>query len=198
MPARGLWTGRFQLDGEVTLPIGSTATIAIGLGLSLSGTIVRGDAFAGTSRYLVRAGRGGWQKTITARGYRSDGGVKAATVLRDAAIDAGEVWAGALPATSLGPAWARFKAPAVRVVTELLGQAWYVDDDGRTQPHVRPESAFLGEVLRVEKAERIAEIATDTPEKVRPRCTVPGIGRVMAVFIEANPGKIAVRAWGEV
>jgi hypothetical protein len=197
-PARGLWSAHVELDEEVTLALGSSATLAIGEKLSLAGTIVRGGPFAGTSTYLVRAGHGGWNKTLPRRAYRSDGGVKASTVLTDAAREAGEAWAGALPTTPIGPAFARMKAPAIRVVNLLLGGAWYVDDDGRTQPQARPESTFIGEVLNVESASRMAKLASDTPENVRPRCTVPGVGRVSLVTIEAEHSRIAMRARGEV
>jgi hypothetical protein len=196
MPRRGLWSGRFELDSEVAFATGSIAVVTIG-DFTLSGSIVRGGPFAGTSTYLVRAGRGGWRKTLPRKPYRSDGGVKASTVLQDAAREAGEQWGAPLPTTSLGYAWARREAPAVRVVTPILGAAWYVDDAGLTQPADRPASKFSGSILDVDSATLIADLATDTPSTIRPGCTVTGIGTVAHVRIESDAQRLSIQARGE-
>lgn len=195
MPARGIWQARVELDDEIL--VAGPTTVSIGDNLVLVGTVVRGQPFAGTSRYLVRGGFGGWGDVVQARGYRSDAGVKASTVLADAARDAGETWAAPLPTTTIGLAFARRQAPAVHVVTQLLGGAWYVGDDGHTVPVVRPPSPFVGEVLDVDHDARAADLASDVPESVRPGCAIDPIGIATSVEIETGPEGIHIRAWGQ-
>lgn len=188
----GAWTSDVTLDDEATIADGAKVTLVVG-DLSLVGFARRGGAANGVAHYLLSAGGGGWSKVLPARAYRSDAGVRPLTVLSDLTRECGETIFGAIPTAPLGTAFARLEQPAIRTLRQVLGSdGFFVDDLGRVQIGARPASTFSGEVLDVQLAERSASIATDSPARVRPGCTVAGIGVVDRV--EISGGSITV--WG--
>lgn len=188
--SKGAWTAEVTVDDEVTIVDGARVTLALG-DLTLVGFARRGGAANGIARYLLSAAGGGWSKVLPARSYRSDAGVRPITVLSDVARECGETLFGALPTTSLGPAFVRLEQPAIRTLRQVAGDAFFVDDLGRMQLGARAASTFSGEVLDVDLAERSALIATDSPARVRPGCTVPGLGLVERVELGST-----VMVWG--
>lgn len=111
-------------------PIPASTELAIGA-LKFKGRAVRMAPFAGSRSARFVGGYAGWRKTIKARGYSHDAGVRLSTVLGDAARDAGEKVTIADDRV-IGTAYVRERAPAERVLRFLAPQ-WWIDPDGVTQ-----------------------------------------------------------------
>lgn len=180
IPAWGAWWADVDLAEAAALS-GSVA-LTIG-GYECHGAIVSGGAFNGRAAYRIVAGAGGWGRTTPPKAYHDDAGVKASTVLADAAAFSGETLAGA-PATRLGPHYARASAMASQVLHSIASRGWYVDFAGVTQIGARASTTYAGTAprTRVEPAARVIEIATDDL-----RGLVPGVqvdGSAPAVDVE--------------
>lgn len=172
VPAWGAWWADVdlvddaELSGAVELIVGDA---------TMQGTIVIGGAANGRASYRLVGGANGWGQTIAAKGYADDAGVKVATVLQDAANKAEETIAG-LPATRLGPHYARTAGPASRVLADLAPQNWYVDFDGVTQVGQRAATTYDGDGVRqrIDPAGSITEIATEDVAALVPGVQIDG------------------------
>lgn len=174
MPARGLWTSYHELEEPKALAVGARVEVKLG-DVTLDGTIVEGGVFAARARYSVVAGRGGWRKVLPRpRSYRE--GVKLSTVLKDVAIDAGEVWATGFGATFTDRSVGAFARPgnvrAVSVLHQLLDRGWFVSDAGETTLGDRATGRASAEVLDLDLARRIVNLATEKLSKARPGQTL--------------------------
>ena len=168
----GIWSAEVclpspvQLAGAVSLTVGD---------LTLAGTVVRGGPVEGEAAYLVTGGAGKWRQSIPARAYRNDLGVKASTVLADAARDAGEQLVMTQPDAVLGSAFVRALAPAWNVLAEVA-PTWWMDAAGVTQVGPRPAPVVSGtwRLIRWSRASGMQEIATDTPSIFEPGALLSG------------------------
>src|SRR5262245_37571676 len=87
IPKWGVWYASAELDGEHTLS-GSVETKFNDL--TLKGTVLASHAEKGRTSVRVVGGKGKWGNPIAKKDYTDDAGVRALTVLEDAARDAGE------------------------------------------------------------------------------------------------------------
>lgn len=197
LPAWGIWWAEASLDEEVRLSGRVILTVA---DLALSGTVMSGGPGPiGRSRYRIAAGAGAWGKTIPARHYANDAGVKAATVVADAASACGETLdLATVPATRLGPAYTRGEGPAARVLESIFPSGWYVGEDGVTRIGKRPTSTLiaLAAIQSVDAARGTVALASDEIARLVPGVVVEGITAV-DVLHELAPGS-ALRStiWG--
>lgn len=203
MPARGLWTAHASIDEAKTFAADTRVKLKIGA-LELDGVKVRGDAFAQTAQHEVIAGRGGWKRTVAARSYGTgNGSVKLSKIIADLARECGEEFT-----QGFGPSFAdrdigyshvRFQDTAGRILTSLVGRAWYVGDDGKTVIGDRAVTTkATADVLDFDPDCRIATLNTDTPDKVRPGQTFVANGATFTidrVVIETG-SETSCLAWG--
>jgi len=196
LPAWGVWWAEVSLDEEVTL----SGRVALALAdLSLSGTIMSGGPGPkGRANFRIAGGAGSWGRDVAPKSYANDAGVKAATVLADAASACGEaIDAATLPTTRLGPAFAREAGPAARALEQIAPAAWYVGEDGTTRIGRRAAAAFTAPaaIASVDLARRTVALASESIAAIVPGVTVEGIEAV-DVMHELAPGALRSTLWG--
>lgn len=197
LPAWGVWWAEASIDMEAELAGPVKLTIA---DLTLSGTVISGGIGPqGRSSYRIAGGAGGWGRSIAAKSYANDAGLKASTVITDAATACGEtVDTATLPTTRLGPAFVREAAPAARVLEQVAPAGWYVAEDGVTRIGRRPAVTLAApaSVGHVDRALGTVALAADSIATIIPGITVEGLEAV-DVLHELAPGA-ALRStlWG--
>jgi hypothetical protein len=173
IPLVGIWTADVGIatDSAITGPV----TIVLG-NLTLQGSVVRADAFAGQTRARIVAGGGGWRNPVDQQAYGSPGGVRLSTVLSDVASACGEkVFIGS--DRSIGNAWVRTNNQASDVIWAMIAggfiPAWYIDPSGTTQivswPTTTVQSPFT--VIDQIPDDGLVEIATEDYASWLPGCT---------------------------
>lgn len=196
LPRTGAWTVQADVAEDVSLAVGSAATVTLG-DLVLVGTIVQGAPVNGLASYQVRAGRGAWERVLPPRAaFQSDPGVKYATVFAWLTEQTGETIATDIPVDLRIPglAWVPRGGPAWDTL-RLLNVAWYVDPAGVTQVRERPSApisqATLAEAQllewRPDDGTRIYQ--TDTPAAFPPGGTIDG-ERIEQVWLDATDSQI--------
>ncbi len=128
LPLYGAWcadvvlanTG--ALDGLVTVQLGD---------LTLHGTAIRQANFAGALGVRIVGGAGGWRQRVAQKSYQSTSGIRRSLILGDVAREVGET-VKVSNDISVGSAYVREAAPAERVLRQLVGRNWWIDDDGST------------------------------------------------------------------
>lgn len=193
MPAWGCWYAEVDVDGEHTLTGRVSLTIA---DLTLIGTILSGGAAKGRSHYRIVAGGGGWGRSIPTKSYANDAQVKLSTVLTDAATAVVETL-GTLPSTKVGPAFVRAAGPAVWVLEQCAGQAWYVDNDGTTQLGARTPGTLPAVMTHgpVDLARGTVTLASESIATILPGVTVDGLTAV-DVLHEISSEGLRSTIWG--
>jgi hypothetical protein len=168
----GVWSAVVELPAPVQLAGAVSLTVG---DLTLAGTIVRGGPVEGEAAYLVTGGAGRWRQSIPAKGYRNDLGVKASTILRDAAAAAGEQLVLTQADTVVGSAWVRAAAPAWDTLA-ALAPVWWMDGTGVTQVGPRPATVVSGawRLIRWARAAGVQVIATETPSIFEPGALLAG------------------------
>jgi hypothetical protein len=200
LPAWGIPWLEASLDVEAALTGRVSPAVA---DLTLVGTVMSGGAGpVGRSSFRVAAGAGGWGKKIPAKSYANDAGVKASTVLIDAASACGETIDPTTlppPETRIGPSWAREEGPAARTLEQLAPSAWYVrESDGMTVIGKRPATVLTTPVtvLGVDRARRIVTLSAESIAAIVPGVVVEGIEAV-DVQHELAPGAgLVTTIWG--
>lgn len=195
IPAWGCWYVEIDLDGEHELAGAATVEIA---DLTLQGTILSGGPANGRSHFRIVGGKGGWGQTIPAKAYANDAGVKASTVLLDAADACGEtILASTLPTTRPGPSWVRPEARARAVLELLAPRGWYVGEDGITRIGARPAAELPAGVTHgpVDLARGCVELASESIATILPGLVVDGL-TVVDVLHEAAPDGLRSTVWG--
>ena len=141
IPSWGAWwadvdtVSAVELSGRVTIQLAD---------VSLVGTIVSGGPRSdGQSSFRVVGGAGGWGKSVKPKGYEDSAGVKVSDVLSDLARSAGESIA-SVPATRLGPHYARRAGPAFATLGQLAPASWHVGLDGVTRIELRAPTTYEG------------------------------------------------------
>lgn len=178
IPAWGAWYVDATLDGEHTLA-GSVEVVLADL--RLRGTVIAGGPAKGRSFYRVVAGGGGWGKTLAAKSYATDLGVKVSTIIGDAAREAGETFDTPATVETVGPAFARKRGPAGRVLEQLAPGAWYIDEAGVTRLGARASStldARVPRVSQVDKARGKVVLAPTSLATLLPGIVVDGLAAV--------------------
>lgn len=200
IPHFGAWVADVDVMGAAE--IASPVTLVVG-DLTLRGTVVRQAEFTGDRKARIVAGGGGWGNTIPAKGYSHVIGVKASTILTDAARAANESIVVETDRT-LGLSWAREEAPAERCLRLLIGDEWWIDNDGVTQTKARASAPVVAPFTVVSRNGAIDafEIATESiagwlPGNTFTAPTVPDSQTISSVTIEAtNEGKLRLHVFG--
>lgn len=199
----GPWFAELDLEQEIT-PSGP-ATITID-GLELVGTIEprAAGAFGLRSKIRVIGGAGAWSKTIPAKGYHNDSGVKALNVAQDLARELGEELGVFTPTRDrLGKDFARPEGLAATVLEDIAGGApWWVDYNGNTHVGQRPATTAdvnAYEVLAYDPRSRLVTLSVSKPDSVvigsilTERLDGPQTVRELALRI--TPDEMRVSAW---
>ena len=198
MPAWGLWWAEVEcgssdvLKGAVSLVLDD---------LTLAGTIVTGGPYQTRNRYRIVGGAGGWGKSIPAKSYANDLGVKLATVLTDAAQACGEKM-GTIPAVAaVGPCFPRANEPAARVLDATVPRGWYVDEAGVTQVGRRPAIVFTGQATRLVNDDEQARIdlapGSGVLSMLVPGAIVDGVEAVdVEHMLSGADGSVRTTIWG--
>lgn len=156
IPAWGIWwadvetgqTGEPELAGEVTISLND---------LELSGTIISPPGtFRGRVRHRVAGGAGGWGRSVAARSWTNDAGVRRGTVLSATAQDAGEQLELATVSGTTGSHYVRAEGPAARVLHDLYPQSWHVDLGGVTRAGSWPETDYQGDATITDRTDLAA------------------------------------------
>jgi len=183
---------------DVDVPVRGRAVLTIA-DLTFVGTIMSGGSIPpGRSSYTLAAGFGGWGKIIPRKSYANDAGIKASTVLSDAAAACGEQLAPNLPLTPLGSSWAREEAPAARTLEAIAPAGWYVGEDGITRIGKRLVRALaLGSaVTSIDRSRGIATIATESIAQIVPGAVVEGLEAVDVLHEVSPAAKLRSTIWG--
>lgn len=197
LPAWGAWYADASVDGAVSLSGSVELKVS---DLTLRGTVLSGgpEKEKGRSHYRIVAGAGGWGRTIKAKSYANDAGVKVSTVLTDAAVAVGETLAISTDART-GPAFVRPEAPASRVLEQLAPAGWYVDEAGTTRLGKRATTTLNTSVPRVKPLDLALGTLTLAPDKIAallPGVVVDGLEAV-DVLHEVNPDGLRSTLWGK-
>lgn len=182
-----------DLSGAVALTGRQTLQIA---DVSVACTVVSGGTFEGRSAYRLAVGAGGWGKEIDAKSYSDDAGVKVSTLLRDAALSAGETIEG-LPTTRTGPHFARRADMASSVLNLLAARAWRVGLDGVTRLGEYPPTTYTGNDTRtrVSPGSQVVEIAATSLAALVPGVSVDGSLPASDIEWELTESKLVARAF---
>lgn len=152
--------------------------------LTANGSIVRAEAWQGTTRCRIVAGAGGWQRYVTARYYSIQTGVRRSIVLADLAAEVGETMAGGLPELVMSPWYVRSAGPASWTL-QTLGLPWRILDGGETSTLPYPSGELDAEFVSMgyDAHLGIVEVATEAIEKWRPNLTftAPQLPRVFTI-----------------
>lgn len=196
IPAWGVSWVEAAIDTD-EVPISGAAVFKMA-DLTIAGTIMSGGTGpAGRARYRLAAGAGSWGKTVAEKSYANDAGIKASTVLGEAAKDCGEtIDAATFPDTRLGPAYAREKAPASRVLETVAPGRWYVGEDGITRIGKRPQTVLPPDVqiASIDRAFGTVEMSADSVAGLLPGVLVENLEAV-DILHELSPGKIRTTLW---
>lgn len=167
MPYFGVWTADVGLAHDK--PLTGALTLVIG-NLTMVGRAFRTAGYAGARKYLITGGKSGWQKVIAEQNYSDPTGIKASTVVKDAASACGESATVAVDRT-LGPSFSRHREPASRVLRAVLGSTWWMDLLGVTQCQDRTVKTPIITPFTVENYDGglgVATIATEDPASWMP------------------------------
>lgn len=195
IPAHGRWYAEVSIDGDHALS-GSVPLVVADL--TLVGAIMSGGSHEGRSHFRVVGGNGGWGASIPSKAYVNDAGVKASTVLQDAASECGEsILASTLPTTRLGPSWVRADGPAARTLDLVAPRNWYVGTDGVTRIGTWPTTALAGNVTHgpVDKARGTVTLAAESIATILPGLVVDGLTAVDVVH-EIGPKGLRSTVYG--
>ncbi len=196
IPAWGCWYADASIDGEVSLSGAATLKIA---DLTLVGTIISGGPLKGRSMYRIVAGAGGWGRDVPQKGYSNDAGVKVATVLGDAAREAGETLAAVSSSDRVGPSFARKAGPASKVLDLVSERAWYVDEAGVTRLGARAAGVLVGKVTRitpVDLSRGKVVLAGEQIATILPGVVVDGLTAVDVLHEVSASGGLRSTVWG--
>lgn len=195
LPAWGVWTAVVETD--LSDQTTGAATLVVD-DVTLTGTIVSaGVADATRTRYRIAGGAGGWGRTVPARAYTNDAGVKRALVLADAARECGETMG--TVTGSVGVSYVRSEGPAARVLDDVAARDWYVDAAGVTQIGRRARSTATPapHVLTVDAARGRVDVAPDKLAALVPGVVVSGIEALDVEHTVSGDGKVRTTLWGQ-
>lgn len=192
----GKW-GAIWVDATLADKVALSGTAAVQIAdQAIACTIMSGGTSDDLTTYRLVAGAGGLGKEVTPASYADDAGVKMAGVLADLARASGEKIAD-VPATRLGPHYARRAGNASRALNQLAPKNWYQSFDGVIHIGQRPTTTYTGDGTRtrVHPGARVIEIATDTLAGLVPGVTVDGSQPAEDIEYELTPGRLLARCY---
>ena len=143
IPLYGIWVA------DVLLPASDPLTnpIMINVGnLTLQGAIYRQGYFGGSQYARIVGGYAGWRTTIPSQAYNNPSGLMLSLILGDAAGACGEM-VHVQTDSSVGTFYVRENAQAQRLLRQLGGPLWYIDNTGITQVGTRPTTLISSPFL---------------------------------------------------
>jgi hypothetical protein len=184
LPHVGAWMADVVTDDAIA-PSLLTDGCTLSLGeMTMNGSIVRAEAWQGTTRARIVAGKAGWQRHTPARYYSIQTGVRRSIVLADLAAEVGETMAPGLPDSIMAPWYVRQAGPASWTF-QALGLPWRVLDGGETSTLPYPAGEVGADFVSMgyDAHLGIVEIATEALEAWRPNrtFTAPQLPRVFTV-----------------
>lgn len=201
VPFSGVW----YADADVAEDVSLAGKVEITLGkLTLKGTVLpsHSGSFGMASKVRVIAGSGGWQRAIPAKNYHSDAGIKAVTIIQDAARIAGESLGTVQPPKErIGIDYIRSAGPASRVLDQLVPNLWHVDYQGVTHVGKRSTSPASGyELLEYDSRNKVATLAIEDASNVTigsiiQGASLPEAQTVRELEIILDSDKLRVVAW---
>jgi hypothetical protein len=143
------------------------------------------------------AGAGGVSKPLKRKAYINDAGVSLASVLGDAAREAGETIAG-VPSTRLGPHYARQEGETFAdLLQRHCPKQWYADADGTIRIGVRAPTTYTGDAprVRVDPAGAVIDLAVDSLDGLAPGVQVDDSRPATDLQIDLTPDRLTVRVY---
>lgn len=193
VPYYGIWCADLAFPKPDAVDLSGPLVIG---DLSMQGTIVSGDSFAGSRKVQAIGGKAGWRKSIPSQNYSNPSGIKLSVVLGDAAANVGEQVRVSNDSV-IGVSYVRESAPASRFLRQLAGPLWYIDSDGITQVGDRPTKAITTafSIIKADPSNNSFQIATENYKDWLPGNTfsnviVPMHRISMTTFILDNQGKL--------
>lgn len=204
VPNKGPWYA--DCDVAIEAALAGACVIKVSPTLELHGWVVREQSgtFAQTNMVRIVAGAAGWGRSLVARGYHNDAGVKAQTVAADAARECGETLGSFTPsAERLGPDYVRNVERASTALEAAAGDAaWWVDYAGVTHVGARAAHTLASEAYHVigyNARERLVLLGADDPGLVTIGATLtehldePGV--IREVQLLADSKGLQLMAW---
>lgn len=182
VPGQGAWFA--DVDFEEAPDVSGSVTLNLG-DLALSGTVDArySGTFALRRRARIVGGVNGWGKSLPAKAYHNDAGIRAQVVAEDAAREAGETLGTFTPvAERIGVDYVRSAGVASRALEDVIGgPLWWIGYDGKT--NVGPRSTAQAqetdyEVLDYDAREQIVVLAVDDLRKI-------GVGSIITARLDA-------------
>lgn len=159
-PFFGLWSADVTL-ADSTAVSGSCQLVVADISLQAF-AYASGDDAGQRSVRLV-GGFGGWRQAVEAKHYQSPGGVMQSLILGDLAREVGEQ-VNVSNDASVGTAYVREAAPAQRVLRQIGGSLWWVDQTGTVQVGSSRSSAPITSAFTVTQlhgGRRLYEVASE-------------------------------------
>lgn len=169
IPKYGIWSGDVIVTEEEVIP--TQTSIVIG-NLTMACAVYRQAIYGGSTACRIVGGALGWRKTVSARQYALNSGVKLSLVLGDVASEVGE--SVSVPNdTIVGTMFTRMNGPASDVLRLLAGSDWYVDNAGVTQIQAWPTVVVGSEFVITDQdgARGRITVATEDYATWMPGCT---------------------------
>jgi hypothetical protein len=165
VPQSGVWFADVRMLGDDVLS--GQVTISIG-DVTLSGTVSQLSGSFGLQQVTrIVGGGGGWAKSLPAKHYHNDAGVKRDLIASDAARLCGETLATtSFPSERVGTDYVRVAGPGSAAIDYLAaGVSWWVGFDGLTYVGTRTTRAAVSgeyEVLSYDPISQTVEVAVDS------------------------------------
>jgi hypothetical protein len=171
VPNTGVWCAEVELIDAPELADGAQVDLRIGTS-TWRGTVAPGEngVFALTRKCMVKGGGGGWNKTLPAKHYHNDFGVRAVEVAADLARETGETLGSFVPASErIGIDYVREAGiTAAGTLADIIGGVpWWVGQDGLTNVGIRPATQLNSdayELLNYEPRLRIATLGVNASD----------------------------------
>lgn len=166
VPNQGSWLADIVFAEAPALASGEAVDLKIGA-QTWRGVVSEGEngSFALARHCMLRGGAGAWSRTLPAKHYHNDAGVRASLVAEDLCRELGETLGSFVPAHDrLGVDYVRQAGRTAAGTLEDVagGVPWYVAGDGTTNVGLRPASsvdASRFELLSFDPKLRVASIA---------------------------------------
>jgi hypothetical protein len=177
---RGPWVAEANLESDAA--VSGQVTITVG-DLSLVGAVDVGGTYAMQRKVRIVAGRGAWARSVPAKDYANDAGIKARLIADDAARAVGEQIGTFTPSSErVGVHYARAAGAASTALEGVIGSAlWWVDYVGVTQVGPRAAATVdpnLYEVTAYDPRSGVVTLTTETPSAIV-------VGRTIAKNLDA-------------
>jgi len=209
VPNTGVWCADIELLEAPELADGERVELRIGATV-WRGTVAPGEngVFALTRKCMVRGGAGSWSRTLPAKHYHNDFGVRAAEVVEDLCRETGETLGSFVPASErIGVDYVRqADLTAAGSLADVIGAVpWWVGQDGLTNVGMRPATQLNSdrfELLTYEPRLRMATLGVSNNDigaiqigatLTDQRIDRPAVIREYTVELEEN--KLRVQAY---